>query len=186
MRAVAYCGEEQGLFGSRHHAAECRNNDVDVYAMLQGDMIAVKLPDDKLGVALVNRYTDPVLTELVEGFVATYVPELAISSQSACCSGAQRVEDQFQCGADLERERRSPELLRRGLLVGGLCGAARVHWRSQVPPSRYAAKAPSIRLHVLTLQLAGDVVDRDTYSIPQLTLIAQAMVASIAELAEPI
>ena len=86
-RSVNYCGEEQGLFGSAYHAAQARANGVDVYAMIQGDMLAVQLPGEAVGVALINRYTDPVLTEVVRGYVAAYTPELEISDQSACCSG---------------------------------------------------------------------------------------------------
>jgi hypothetical protein len=45
--------------------------------------------NEKIGLALVNRYTTPLMAELAKNIVSQFVPSLRISETSACCSDHQ-------------------------------------------------------------------------------------------------
>jgi len=56
--------------------------------MLQGDMIAYQT-NSWPELSFVNRYTDETLTGIVTNITATYVPNLTLSTTTACCSDHQ-------------------------------------------------------------------------------------------------
>ncbi|KCV70739.1 hypothetical protein H696_03090 [Fonticula alba] len=89
LRLVTWCGEEQGLYGSKFHANNAVADGMDIFAMIQGDMLAVIEPNAKPAIGLVTRYTDPVLTSLVRDIVGRYLPDAQIFNQTACCSDHQ-------------------------------------------------------------------------------------------------
>lgn len=88
LRIIAFCGEEQGLVGSRAYAAQIADEGEDVVAMLQGDMIAYQAGTQP-ELSFVSRYTDATLTGIVTNITATYVPTLRLSTTTACCSDHQ-------------------------------------------------------------------------------------------------
>jgi len=88
LRLVAFCGEEQGLVGSRAYARELATQNADIIAMLQGDMIGYQVGSAP-ELSFVNRYVDLELTEIVKNITATYIPDLGRSETSACCSDHQ-------------------------------------------------------------------------------------------------
>lgn len=54
----AWCGEEQGLVGSRAYAKHCRDTNMDISAMIQGDMLAYRKPGERAQCGFPDRYLD--------------------------------------------------------------------------------------------------------------------------------
>ena len=90
----AWCGEEQGLVGSRAYAKKSRDAGVDIKAMLQGDMLAYRVPGERAQVAFPDRYQTPALTAQVKTIINTYVPEIDACDTSSCCSDQQSFYEQ--------------------------------------------------------------------------------------------
>lgn len=88
LQLGAWCGEEQGLVGSRYYAKQLATANADVVAMLQGDMIGYQAGSSP-ELSFVNRYTSATLTDIVKNITATYVPSLRRSDTTACCSDHQ-------------------------------------------------------------------------------------------------
>lgn len=90
----SWCGEEQGLVGSRAYAADIKDLDYDVVAMIQGDMLAYRLNREVAQCAFPERYDDPDLTDLAISVVNEYVPDVETCYTSACCSDHQSFYEQ--------------------------------------------------------------------------------------------
>lgn len=90
----SWCGEEQGLVGSRAYALKCAQGKVDVISMIQGDMLAYRKTGEAPQCAFPNRYHTPALTSLLKDVVTSYVPELQVCETSACCSDHQSFYEQ--------------------------------------------------------------------------------------------
>jgi len=90
----SWCGEEQGLVGSRAYALNARQNGVDILAMLQGDMLAYRQPGERAQCAFPDRSHTPELTSVVQDIIRTYVPNVDVCETSACCSDQQSFYEQ--------------------------------------------------------------------------------------------
>jgi hypothetical protein len=86
---AAWCGEEQGLVGSRAYAGAAADEGMKIVANGQSDMIAFRVPTENYQCAFPTRYDDPDLTDLFMTTVATYVPQLDVCYTTACCSDHQ-------------------------------------------------------------------------------------------------
>ncbi|MES1910536.1 MAG: hypothetical protein MHM6MM_003113 [Cercozoa sp. M6MM] len=88
-----YCGEEQGLFGSKALAEQYKNEDRNVYAMVNFDMMAWQATpqstppyDDPITLGIMDRFVSPSLSAYVQDIVKLYLPGLAVEETPACCS----------------------------------------------------------------------------------------------------
>jgi len=88
-----YCGEEQGLYGSRAYARDAVIDDMDIVGMFQADMIAYQAYAQPQ-CAFVNRYTNTALTNYAKDIAALYVPEITRVDTTACCSDHQSFYEQ--------------------------------------------------------------------------------------------
>jgi len=88
IRLALWCGEEQGLVGSRAHAIAARNEQQQIVAMFQADMIGYQAYAQPQ-CAFVNRYTDLSLTNYSKEIAEMYVPGIQRVDTSACCSDHQ-------------------------------------------------------------------------------------------------
>jgi len=86
LRLALWCGEEQGLVGSRNYAARAAARRDNILGMYQADMIGYQAYDFPQA-AFVNRYTNTGLTDFTKEIGALYVPEIEQVETSACCSG---------------------------------------------------------------------------------------------------
>jgi len=88
-----YCGEEQGLVGSRALSREAAAGNMNIIGMFQADMIAYQAyPEPQC--AFVNRYTNTQLTNYAKQMASLYVPEIRQVDTSACCSDHQSYYEQ--------------------------------------------------------------------------------------------
>ena len=112
LRLCFWSGEEQGLFGcvvmsrcvplfphtqgllsrSEAYAKHLKENNVNVIAMLQGDMIAYTATTP--AVAMANVLTSKNLTTLVNKITELYVPDLPVFSTDSCCTDSASFYDQ--------------------------------------------------------------------------------------------
>jgi len=90
IRLVGFSGEEQGLYGSKAYVEEAvvRRGD-HVVAMIQGDMIAQRAEGKPRQIDFSSVYTSSDLINLAKEQTEKYVPDLAIGSNTACCSDQQ-------------------------------------------------------------------------------------------------
>jgi len=86
VRFCWWAGEEQGLLGSTAYANELYANGTEVVGMLQGDMLAYRVPGAPTQVDMATRSTDYDLTMLVNQVTAHYVPEIRIGNTTSCCT----------------------------------------------------------------------------------------------------
>jgi len=86
---IVYSGEEQGLLGSAAYAEKLVAEKATVIGALNADMIAYRVPSEKLQCAFPSRYSTPALEAIAREAVTTYVPELTIGITTACCSDHQ-------------------------------------------------------------------------------------------------
>jgi len=89
IRFASWCGEEQGLVGSRAYASKEARDKANIIAAINLDMIGYRRPGTSVSVALVTRLTTPWLTTAVEEIIKTYLPGFAIVFSTACCSDQQ-------------------------------------------------------------------------------------------------
>jgi Zn-dependent M28 family amino/carboxypeptidase len=89
IQLQAYCGEEQGLLGSRALARRMKQNGDDILGMLQADMIAYRRPGENTQCAFPNRNDNKALTARAQNIVRQYVPEITVGITTACCSDHQ-------------------------------------------------------------------------------------------------
>lgn len=107
VRIGLWGGEEQGLIGSRDYARRMREQQANIIAMIQADMIGVRntsrYPLPQLDLVSLNVNTQ--LTSQVRTYVTSYVPssELTVGSTTACCSDHQSfVENGFPSAGFVE------------------------------------------------------------------------------------
>jgi hypothetical protein len=88
VQVIAFCGEEQGLYGSREYSYFLVRNNVQVIAMIQNDMIGYRKPGESHQIAFPRSpsYASAELNELLFKVVPLFVPELILGYTSACCS----------------------------------------------------------------------------------------------------
>lgn len=86
VRFCWWAGEEQGLLGSTAYADELYNNGTEIVGMLQGDMLAYRVPGAPTQVDMATRSTDYDLTMLMNEVTGHYVPEILIGNTTSCCT----------------------------------------------------------------------------------------------------
>lgn len=89
LQLCLFTGEEQGLVGSRALAKRMKDDNQNVIAMFNADMIGYAPEGDGIVLAYMNRYNDPDLTEVSRQITQTYVPEVETSLTNVCCSDQQ-------------------------------------------------------------------------------------------------
>lgn len=90
----SWCGEEQGLVGSRAYALKSAQSNINILAMLQADMIAYRASGEAAQCAFPDRYDDKDLTALAIEVINQYVPEVKTCYTPACCSDHQSFYEQ--------------------------------------------------------------------------------------------
>jgi len=89
IRVITFCGEEQGLIGSRAIASLYKNQSVNVVAMYNIDMVGYKPPTSGTVVAFMTGSANANLTAECRSTVSQYLPTQAQGTTSACCSDQQ-------------------------------------------------------------------------------------------------
>jgi len=89
LRLIAFSGEEQGLYGSTAYALAQRQANVNIKAMIQGDMIAYQVNSNVYRLELGSVATTTALTQLLHEIAAQYVTDLQIGRTNGCCSDQQ-------------------------------------------------------------------------------------------------
>jgi len=86
---ITFCGEEQGLVGSRAIAQFYKNQGVPITAMYNVDMVGYKPPNQGTVVAFMTGSTTASLVTECRATIANYLPTQAQGTTSACCSDQQ-------------------------------------------------------------------------------------------------
>jgi len=89
MRIMWFCGEEQGLLGSRALAQQYRQRGDQLLGMFNMDMIGYKRPNLPTVMAFMTGSANAGLSAEIKAFSALYVPTLLTGDTSACCSDQQ-------------------------------------------------------------------------------------------------
>jgi len=89
LRLCSFSGEEQGLVGSRAYAKFLAEQNAQVKAMFNGDMLGYKLPNFPITLGMKDRYVDFSLLEQANQLTRLYVPDLPIGLSASCCSDHQ-------------------------------------------------------------------------------------------------
>jgi len=91
IRLMTFCGEEQGLVGSRAIASSYRTSGVNVVAMYNVDMVGYRrpAPNNFTVLAFMTGSTNANLTSQCRSTITTYLPTVAQGTTSACCSDQQ-------------------------------------------------------------------------------------------------
>jgi len=89
VRLMTFCGEEQGLLGSRAIAQNYRNTSQNVVAMYNVDMVGWQPQNTNTTIAFMTGSTTPALRNACMDTVRTYLPGQAVGTTSACCSDQQ-------------------------------------------------------------------------------------------------
>lgn len=63
LKLELFCGEEQGLVGSRFLAKEYREYYANISLMIQGDMLGFRKPGEDRQVGFAARYATPLATQ---------------------------------------------------------------------------------------------------------------------------
>jgi len=94
VRILWFCGEEQGLLGSRALAQQYSARGDKILGMFNADMIGYT--DSRYGVtvAFMNRSRDRELTEIAKELSQLYLPDLKVGETSGCCSDQQSFFEQ--------------------------------------------------------------------------------------------
>jgi len=89
---IQFClwtGEEQGLLGSRYYASQIADDNVDVIAAINSDMIGYRVNINSI-LSLMSGSATPSLNNLIDDIVVQYVPEIdEVGRTNACCSDQQ-------------------------------------------------------------------------------------------------
>ncbi|KAI9189603.1 hypothetical protein H9P43_001036 [Blastocladiella emersonii ATCC 22665] len=94
LKVVNFCGEEQGLIGSKAYARSARARGDPIVFMLQGDMLAYRHPGEPLQCALPAAHASPEASLVVRKVAEVYTPEVVVGTTSACCSDHQSFYEQ--------------------------------------------------------------------------------------------
>jgi len=89
MRIMWFCGEEQGLLGSRALAVQYRQRGDRLLGMFNMDMIGYKRPNLASVMAFMTGNANRALSDEIKAFSRTYLPSLQLGDTSACCSDQQ-------------------------------------------------------------------------------------------------
>ncbi|KAI6038933.1 hypothetical protein EDC04DRAFT_3141223 [Pisolithus marmoratus] len=89
VELVVVAGEEQGLLGSKAYAKELRERGANIVLMIQADMLAYHVPDERPQLGLAQFIGTPEVTQLVANISAIYSPELTVGFTVVCCSDHQ-------------------------------------------------------------------------------------------------
>jgi len=89
VRVITFCGEEQGLLGSRNIAQFYKNQSVPITAMYNVDMVGYKPPGQDTVVAFMTGSTTASLVTECRATISNYLPTQAQGTTSACCSDQQ-------------------------------------------------------------------------------------------------
>eukprot|EP00603_Paraphysomonas_imperforata_P004833 CAMPEP_0114445050 /NCGR_PEP_ID=MMETSP0103-20121206/18413_1 /TAXON_ID=37642 ORGANISM="Paraphysomonas imperforata, Strain PA2" /NCGR_SAMPLE_ID=MMETSP0103 /ASSEMBLY_ACC=CAM_ASM_000201 /LENGTH=412 /DNA_ID=CAMNT_0001616629 /DNA_START=95 /DNA_END=1333 /DNA_ORIENTATION=+ len=85
LKLCFFSGEEQGLLGSRALAAQYKENDVNVVAMVNADMLGYQATSE-VTLGFKDRSVTPELVALSKELTTLYVPGLPTADSSSCCS----------------------------------------------------------------------------------------------------
>jgi Zn-dependent M28 family amino/carboxypeptidase len=86
---MLFCGEEQGLLGSRAIARDMRSKNTEIYAMVNADMLAWKNPNTTPFIqGFKDRNINWDLTRAAYHYTQLYTP-LQVANSSSCCSDYQ-------------------------------------------------------------------------------------------------
>jgi len=85
IQLIAFSGEEQGLYGSYAYANAAKEADLDIIAMLQGDMLGYQSVS-YYGLDFASRYTTESLTTQLDLVAKDYISDLVIGRTTSCCS----------------------------------------------------------------------------------------------------
>jgi len=85
MRILWFCGEEQGLLGSRALARSYRQAGDNLLGMFNMDMIGYTIASG-VTMSFMTDFASAELTEEIKAFSKIYVPHLAVGNTGACCS----------------------------------------------------------------------------------------------------
>jgi hypothetical protein len=89
MRIMWFCGEEQGLLGSRALAISYREAGDQIIGMFNMDMIGYTRPGLPVVMSFMTGSASADLSAEIKAFSAIYVPTLQTGDTSACCSDQQ-------------------------------------------------------------------------------------------------
>jgi Zn-dependent M28 family amino/carboxypeptidase len=105
--SIQFClwtGEEQGLLGSRSYASMLADDDEDVVAYINADMIGYRVNQNSV-LSLMSGSASAQLNNYIENVVAVYMPDLEVSRTNACCSDQQSFYEQgYQAASFFEHE----------------------------------------------------------------------------------
>jgi len=87
LRLITFCGEEQGLVGSRAEASRSRSRNENIVAMYNIDMVGWR--QNTTTIAFMTGSRNLVLTNNCKNIVREYLPTTAVGDTSACCSDQQ-------------------------------------------------------------------------------------------------
>jgi len=148
IHLVVFSGEEQGLYGSQAYAAKMVAENVDVVAMLNGDMMAYRPAGQQYLCGFPTGSTTPSLTALAIEATNTYVPTCRTGRNNRCCSDHQSFYTQGYPATKFDE----------------------THGPIEDPQYHQT----------------GDLVNRPGFNSEQHTLVARAMMATLAVLAQPV
>jgi len=89
MRIMWFCGEEQGLLGSRALASSYRQRGDRLLGMFNMDMIGYRRPNLASVMSFMTGNANRALSDEIKAFSRTYLPSLQLGDTSACCSDQQ-------------------------------------------------------------------------------------------------
>jgi len=89
MRILWFCGEEQGLLGSRNLATAYRVRGDRLLGMFNMDMIGYKRPNLPSVMSFMTGSASRPLSDEIKAFSRIYLPSLQLGDTSACCSDQQ-------------------------------------------------------------------------------------------------
>lgn len=94
IQMMWFCGEEQGLVGSRALAAAARQRGDNIIGMFNSDMIGYTVPGQNPTASYMTRSVSNQLTDAVMAFSTLYLPELQVGRTTGCCSDQQSFFEQ--------------------------------------------------------------------------------------------
>lgn len=89
MRIMWFCGEEQGLLGSRALAIRYRQAGDDIIGMFNMDMIGYTDPEGRVTMSFMTGSASAELSSEIAAFASIYTPELPTANSTVCCSDQQ-------------------------------------------------------------------------------------------------
>jgi hypothetical protein len=88
VQVITFCGEEQGLYGSKAYASSLQQKEANIVAMIQNDMLGYRKPGEEFQIGFPHApgYATSELNELLIKVTKIYAPELNVGYTTACCS----------------------------------------------------------------------------------------------------